>query len=397
MKHIYTRCFFILVILSSLHNSLNAQCEEGITPGATAYDTTIKIASGVYSAGVKFPKFNSATGMITCVNLCITITGIIDSVFVENNAVTPSTFRIRYRREDEVSGPGFTSPTLSNSTNYSSPNINLTGTDGIYKSGTDYYASQNDTILNRQVCRVISDAGTLGLFYGPAGDSVDYLYTIDVESYVQGAGDFISGIATSAYVNFHFEYCTCPSVILPLNLKEFDVNKLTNNKAELTWSGFDDPTANYRYEAEVSKDGRHFSSMGSVAKNLTGANPYKMVYTAGNGEKGVYYFRIKQVYANGYVRYSNTKQVRLESSASFKFSVYPNPSTGIVGIKFDNSMSGKFDVIIYNSQGQKMVSKELEVNGSSYAEVTTLNSGVYWLRMTDKSTQVSCVNQLLIK
>ena len=60
------------------------------------------------------------------------------------------------------------------------------------------------------------------------------------------------------------------------------------------------------------------------------------MYTAAKEESGMYYFRVKQVYSNEYVRYSNIKQLVLESSATTKFLVYPNPSTGIVGIKFDN-------------------------------------------------------------
>ena len=77
-----------------------------------------------------------------------------------------------------------------------------------------------------------------------------------------------------------------------------------------------------------------------------------MLYTAPNGEKGIFYFRIKQVYSNGYVRYSNIRQVTLGSPASVKFSIYPNPSTGIVGIKFDDSSGGHFNIRIYNAQGQ---------------------------------------------
>jgi hypothetical protein len=86
-------------------------------------------------------------------------------------------------------------------------------------------------------------------------------------------------------------------------------------------------------------------------------NLYKLDYTTSSNERGVFYFRIKQVYANGYVRYSNIKQLELESSAIAKFSVYPNPSTGIVGIKFDNNLHGQFNIQVYNTQGQMAVKK----------------------------------------
>jgi len=112
----------------------------------------------------------------------------------------------------------------------------------------------------------------------------------------------------------------------------------------------------------------------------------------------MYYFRIKQVYTNGYVRYSNIKQMALESSVSAKFSVFPNPSTGIVGIKFDNKMHGHFKIQIYNTQGQVAVKKDIVVTvGSPYIQVAALIPGVYWLRVTDEKNLDSGVTQLLIK
>ena len=62
---------------------------------------------------------------------------------------------------------------------------------------------------------------------------------------------------------------TVPALLLycHLNVRDFDVMKLTAEKAELKWSGFDDPLANYHYEAQVSRDGHSFITIGSLAKN----------------------------------------------------------------------------------------------------------------------------------
>lgn len=394
MKVLYPVCQFaasLLILLFSV--KVHAQCPEGL-PGQTAYDTTIKIPSGVYATPVKFPKFNPENGMLTCVKLCITVTGIIDSVAIENNAASSQVFNIKYRRTDEVTGPGFTSPPFTKVIDNTYP-ISLDPTDGVANSGTDFYSNHNDTVLNETDCNTISDSVTISNFYGL--DSVTYDYNIEVEGYITGNGSFGSRIATSALVNFHFEYCTCPALLLPLNVRSFIVNKLTPEKVELNWMGFDDAFADYSYVAEVSRDSRNFSSIGLLPKNLSLSEAYKIQYDAPAGAKGIYYFRIKQVYSNGYVRYSNIKQVTLESSASFKFSIYPNPSNGIVGIKFDNVMNGHFDVQIFNTQGQLIVNKNIVVAGSSYAEAATLTSGAYWLRLTDRKSQASSVNQLLIK
>ena len=202
----------------------------------------------------------------------------------------------------------------------------------------------------------------------------------------------------SGAVSYKLELCYCPAAILPLNVRAFDVNKLTENQVDLKWNGIDDSYDEYHYEAEVSMDGKTFSNIASFPKKINTNDPYKLIFNAPNGENGLYFFRIKQVYSNGYVRYSNIRQVILENSATTKFSVYPNPSKGIVGIKFDNTLGGQFTALIYNTQGQMMVKKDIVVAaGSSYMELAGLIPGVYWLRLTDKKSLESSVNQLLIK
>ncbi|HET6993460.1 MAG TPA: T9SS type A sorting domain-containing protein, partial [Chitinophagaceae bacterium] len=182
-----------------------------------------------------------------------------------------------------------------------------------------------------------------------------------------------------------------------VNVHDFGVTKLAADKAELRWWGFDDPFADYRYEAQVSRDGRNFITIGSVEKNTANSDAYRLIFKAINGENGVYFFRIKQIYSNGYSRFSNIRQLTLENSDFPQFTLYPNPSNRIVGIKFDNIYSGHFSIQIYNTQGQTMVTREFVANGSSYVQVASLESGVYWMRFIDGKSGKSCVNQLLIK
>ena len=147
----------------------------------------------------------------------------------------------------------------------------------------------------------------------------------------------------------------------------------------------------------MSRDSRNFTSISVVEKNTNSTEAYRVIYDVPNGEQGVYYFRIKQVYSNGYVRYSNIKQVNLQSSPSTKFSVYPNPSNGLIGIKFDNSVQGKFNIQIFNPQGQLVVQTDIVAAGEAPVQVANLPTGVYWLRLTDKQTQTTSVAQILIK
>ena len=385
---------FLFLFLLSQHGY--AQCPGGQLGGQTAYDTTIATPEGINSMQIKFPRFDPLNGMVTCVRLCITITGVVDSVSIENNSASPQTANVYYIRTDQITGPGLVSP-LTNSVNYHYGPYALAGSDGTIGSGPDFVSISHDTVLNAvSVCRTLNDSTTLAQFYGT--DSVTYNYDITAfTSITCTGGNYNSSISTSAFVNFRFEYCTCPPTALPLNINMFTVTKIGADKAELKWWGFDNENSNYYYEVEVSRDGRNFSGISSFPKNTTSNDSYRFVYRTINGESGMFFFRIKQIYSNGYSRFSNIRQVQLKNSDLPAFSLYPNPSTGNVGIKFANITTGHFTIHIYNSQGQMMVQKDIVMGGSSYVKVATLESGVYWLRLTDVKSQASCVNQLLIK
>lgn len=398
MKYLYKTILFLFLLFTArvFSNGLYAQCPDGSPSGGTAYDTTILIPAGIVSKEVKFPQFDPQAGMVTCVNLCVTIKGIVDTVALQNFSSSAQNGSYTYDRTDQITGPGIITP-LTSTANLSFGPFPLTAYDGIPFAGSDFYSQGSDTVLTRVLCSNISDSVTIAQFYGT--DSVSYGYDVNASAIgIVPGGSSSTLVLSSALVNFHFEYCTCPAAVLPLNVNSFNIQKLTTNKVELNWTGYDDAFAEYHYEAEVSKDGKQFISIGSLQKSNQLNAIYRLAYTVGNGEKGVFYFRIKQVYSNGYVRYSNIKQLELESSVTTRFSVYPNPSKGIVGIKFDDKMHGQFNIQIYNTQGQVAVKKDVNVAaGSPYMKVANVVPGVYFLRVTDKKSLESSVTQLLIK
>ena len=400
MKQFYSRLTFyiglpFLLTLFICQSASGQLCPNGTTQQPLGFDTTVRIPSGVYGASVKFPSFDSEKGMVTCVKMCVTIIGVVDTVSIENSATNAENFNIRYRRNDVISGPGFDSPPFTNNTNYIKP-IALGATDGVPNSGLDFYKNSRDTIVRSTVCRDINDVATISQFYGAPGSFVTYSFDVDVEGYVSGNGSFQNKIETSSLIKFHFEYCTCPAVVLPMNVHSFNVTKLLSNKARLEWSGFDDASEDYKYITEVSRNARDFTAFGTFNKHVSGADPYTTNYTATSGS-GVYYFRIRQVYSNGYTRFSNTRKIELENSAGPRFSIYPNPSTGIVGIKFDNVPGVQYGLRIFNALGQVVVTKDLALGSSSYNHVAKLEPGVYWIRVTDKESNESSASQIIIK
>ena len=222
MKHIYARFFTTggLIILMQLffHHTALAQCPFGVTPGSTMYDTTINTPPGINTLQVKFPQADPMVGMVTCLRLCISITGVVDSVSVENNSASAQTADVYYIRTDQITGPGLSAP-LTNSINHHYGPYPLGPTNGVLGSGPDFIAISQDTLLNAvTVCQTINNMDSLLQFYGH--DSVTYTYNIMAFTNVTcTGGNYNSTVATSAIVRFHFEYCTCPGYILPLQLR----------------------------------------------------------------------------------------------------------------------------------------------------------------------------------
>src|ERR1700742_2169686 len=99
MKHLSSRFFSVTILLLFMLVSCirgYGQCPTGQPGGQTAYDTTITLGSGIVSTQVQFPKFNPLNGMVTCVKLCVTIKGIIDTVALENFTNAPQTGSYTY-------------------------------------------------------------------------------------------------------------------------------------------------------------------------------------------------------------------------------------------------------------------------------------------------------------
>ncbi len=400
MKNIYFRNFLLLMFLliQLLSNQkAKAQCPYGITPGQVSYDTTIITPAGINTLLVKFPQANPFDGLLTCLRLCITITGVVDSVSVENNSASPQTADVYYIRTDQINGPGLSGP-LTNSINYHYGPFALGATNGVLGSGPDFTSISKDTLLNAVTnCTTITNADSLFQFYGQ--DSVTYLYNITAFTNVTcTGGNYNSSVSTSALVRFRFEYCTCPGLILPLGISDFKIERIAENRASLIWNEIQTAeNSAFHYEVEMSRDGKNFTSQGILNAGNPINTPYRFIFSSNLKASIEYYFRIRQVFANGYSRFSEIRRITLKNSQTSPFILYPNPSNSVVGIKFDNIQSEKKVVEIFNSQAQKVISKEIVVSGSFYQLATPLQKGMYWIRVRDVATGLSSVNQLFIK
>lgn len=399
--HLYTwKRFIVFSLFAGLlfcsNKKTAAQCPWGYPADLLIYDTSLITTSGNYETFLKIPKFDPTLGMLLEARLSVTMTGYV-RMFLENNVGSGSTYDIDYDRRDSLSGPGLV-PVLRNTRLKNYGPYNLAASDGMPFSGPDYRDIGPDTIMNAvTMTRSITSAALLDTFVGPSTDSLTYRYKIKAETTVNGSGDYLFVVATTGRITFRVEYIYCAAWILPVNLFDFSARKSSQRLVTLSWWSATD-SVDSQYEVQVSRDGRNYSTAGHLpAHNNGGTTGYEYEYPVQSGDNGLVYFRIRHKYVTGHVQYSTVKSVWIEKGNVNEFYLYPNPSSGIVGIKFVNTEKEKYHLEIINATGQTVVNRIMEVSGAGYIPVAALQKGQYWVRLTNVTGHHTGVNQLFIK
>jgi Secretion system C-terminal sorting domain len=399
MKYFFTpgrlKFFIVSSFMMIIYNTkVNAQCRWGAPAKTISWDTTMLTNSGSYNTIFNVPKHDGQLGMLIEAKMTVEITGRTE-MFLENKLNVTTGYDIGYNRRDTLKGPSLIPP-LRKTTNKTYGTYNLAPADAGLFSGPDFVHVGPDVVLSSSTLQtIITNPTLLDTFYG-AGH-LQYQYIIDADAKPTGSSDYRFDVSTSGEVVIRMEYTYCEGLILPINITEFGLQRINNKNVNLKWKAPAD-AENYYYVAEVSTDGENFHPAGIVPKSTgNGTQHYNFNYALQKGEGGKMYFRVKQKFANGYVQFTDIKTEAFESAAIPRFNLYPNPSSGIVGIKFDKYVNGKYQMQIINAEGQAVANQTINLTGGTYQQKSVLPKGMYWVRLTDLESNVSHVNQLIIK
>ena len=108
-------------------------------------------------------------------------------------------------------------------------------------------------------------------------------------------------------------------------------------------------------------------------------------YTCGNGVNGNNSTNGDNAACTTLVLDENTVSTQ-NLSADIQFTVFPNPIKDVLHIQFDSSVSGNFEMNIYNKLGQLYETKNLDLiigESALQFDVSQLISGTYILQLTD--------------
>jgi hypothetical protein len=172
--------------------------------------------------------------------------------------------------------------------------------------------------------------------------------------------------------------------VLPATCSDFNY-KIADGKVELLWSTLTEINTK-EFVLQRSNDGVNFTSIATVAAsgNTSGQKDYRFTDVVRNNE--TFYYRLLQIDKDGKSQFiCKTLRVSVTGSVQLFGNIYPNPVTNTDAIiSILKSYTGKLDVEIINTVGQKISHQSFNISNS--ASQITLNTqrlqkGLYIVRL----------------
>jgi hypothetical protein len=133
------------------------------------------------------------------------------------------------------------------------------------------------------------------------------------------------------------------------------------------------------YSIERSERGTGFSEIGrSKAEGLS-----RYEFMDENPLRGMNYYRLKMVDADGNVKYSEIRMVR-NDRLKMNFVIYPNPVRQKLNVRYDSNSDGAGTITIINESGIKVSQYNILMHkggGQWQADLSGLAAGLYYLRL----------------
>ncbi len=164
---------------------------------------------------------------------------------------------------------------------------------------------------------------------------------------------------------------------LPIELLSF-TGRATPKGNLLEWSTATELNNDY-FTLERSKNGTEFEELVKIAGAGSSLSQLDYNYTDATAPIGINYYRLKQTDYDGSFSFSRIISIRTEKQGG-AFSIYPNPSTGIFYITFENA-NDPVTITVFDTEGriisvdQKWVSETLQVQFPEAA------AGIYTFRL----------------
>lgn len=166
-----------------------------------------------------------------------------------------------------------------------------------------------------------------------------------------------------------------PGTALPVTLVNFE-GKNTSEGNLLQWITSSESNNDY-FVIEESTNGKNFVETGRVkgVGNASVKNRYD--FTDMDFNKGITYYRLKQVDFDGTYAYSRIIPIDAPSAGNIRF--YPNPVQSALNIELPNLQSSWVNARVINASGQEVIVREKAAvqNGKLDIHLGKLPAGIY--------------------
>ena len=139
------------------------------------------------------------------------------------------------------------------------------------------------------------------------------------------------------------------------------------------------------FSIERNVDGKNFETIG-VLKSVEASSKYEFIDEIPT--RGSSFYRIRFANKGGTNYYSDSIEVNIPGSSLISY--YPNPVDNVLIVR----SAFHADLLISDGLGKARISRTIGV-GPSIIDVSTLEKGVYLLRITDKSSNQQQVEKIL--
>lgn len=168
---------------------------------------------------------------------------------------------------------------------------------------------------------------------------------------------------------------------LPISGLRFELRR-EQNMAQLSWRTSSEIN-NRGFEIEYSTDAEAWDVIGFVAGHGTTNQPRQYHYTH-RLQKGINYYRLRQIDFDGQFEYSPVRRVSLLDDIDFI--LYPNPVSEYLHIEVADKQKDNLHIRIYNASGVKVI--EQIVHNGEAIPVFDLPSGWYIFHTELESKEV---------
>jgi hypothetical protein len=176
------------------------------------------------------------------------------------------------------------------------------------------------------------------------------------------------------------------TVVLPVTLLSFNAIK-QGSIAKITWTTSQEINAK-EFIVERSVNGINWQAIAiaPAAGNSNSTTNYSI--SDASPAKGINFYRLKSVDIDNKFVHSPVRRVNFGNK--YTYSIYPNPATDILQLTVDNAAGFNANVQIVNSQGQVMISRQINSNNQpAQINISFLSSGIYILKIITADGSVS--------